>query len=107
MGVLKLPVQPLPSMSHHPPTLTLDKQRYAFRFYTNVVGDCWHFDIGDVLRGITIANGPDLLYPYRYLGDAIPPGMLYVHDIGLDGKDPDLRAFADGRALLVYEEALT
>lgn len=107
MNVIEITVQPSPNVPHYDTTVRLDGLRYRFAFYTCTVDDSWYFDLetagGDtVLRGVGLSSGVDLLYPYRHLD--VPPGPLWVHDQGLFGADPDVAAFADGRAALYYGE---
>lgn len=66
----------------------------------------WALDIYDaqgnaLVRGIGVTQGVDLLYPYRHL--AVPTGSIVCDTT--DGLDPDLTAFADGRARLLYKGA--
>jgi len=108
MSLLEITVQPDISVSHYTVTLTLDGDRYHFDFYTNAASDGWAMDVSNddgsaIVRGIAITAGTDLLYPYRHLD--LPPGALFVRDKGLNGGDPDLGAFLDGRAALYYLEA--
>ncbi len=71
----------------------------------------WFFDLspvppdpvtgaGSVLRGIALACGLDLLFPYRHLD--VPPGPLFVQDLDAVGADPDAKGFSDKRFALVY-----
>jgi len=106
MGIQIITVQPRPDVTHNDTIVQLDRRRWRFSFYTNKAINGWCFDLGDVLHGIKLANGPNLLRRFRYLGDAVPQGSLWILDRGLDGRDPDLTAFADGRALLLYEETV-
>lgn len=110
MSTLSLPVQPTGTETHHRVAYVLDRRRYRFSFYTSTVDDAWFFNLANddgsvVINGIALASGVDLLHPYRHL--AVPPGPLWVHDVDLRGADPDLRAFAEGRAQLRYLEVLT
>lgn len=110
MSLLEITVQPDDSVSHFRTTVLLPEldatlKRWTFDFYTNTADGAWYFDLendgGEVaIRGIGLANGINLLYPYRYLD--LPPGSLFVRDKGLEGADPDLQSFADGRAALYY-----
>lgn len=107
-AIVQLAVQPNADVSHFSYSVTLESVRYAFAFYTNTVDGGWYFDIANedvssVARGIAVANGVNLLFPYRHLD--LPPGNLFVFDKGLDGADPDLTAFLDGRAALYYLES--
>jgi hypothetical protein len=95
-------VQPEPGMSHYDCSLALDGRRYPFAFYTCTADDRWYFDIVGAVHGIGIASGVDLLYPYRYLGDVIPPGFLYVRDRGLRGRDPSIDSFEKKLCALYY-----
>lgn len=66
----------------------------------------WALDLYDaqanpLVRGIGVTPGIDLLYPYRHL--AVPAGSLVCWTV--DGLDPDLTAFAEDRARLLYKEA--
>lgn len=54
-----------------------------------------------LVRGIGVTPWIELLYPYRHL--AVPTGSLVCDT--LDGLDPDLTAFAEGRARLLYKDA--
>ncbi len=106
MSVLEITVQPTAEVSHFATSVLLDGQRYKLAFYTNKVDQAWYLDINEVVFGVGLSVGVDLLYPYRYLGDAIPPGILWVVDKGgLSGRDPDLTAFVEKRASLYYLEA--
>lgn len=101
----EITVQPTVGATHFDPSVVLEGKRYVFAFYTNKVTGGWCFDLkndaGDAeVKGLAITNGIDLLDAYRHLD--LPPGPLFVFDVGLDGADPDLEAFADGRAKLVY-----
>jgi len=106
--VLELIVQPNESVSHFSYSVTLENARYSFAFYTNTVDGGWFMDLANedessIARGVGLSNGVNILFPYRHL--EFPPGVLYVKDKGLDGADPDLAAFSEGRAALYYLES--
>lgn len=108
--MLAITVQPNASVSHFRTTVLLpdadgSRNRWTFDFYTNTADNSWYFDLendgGSVsIKGVGLANGFNLLYPYRYLD--LPPGALFIRDKGLDGADPDVDAFSEGRAALYY-----
>ncbi len=106
MSLLEITVQPTGTETHHVQTVQLDGRPWQLTTYTNGVDGGWHLDVesdsGDVVRGLGLASGVDLLYPYRHLD--MPEGPLWVHDKGLDGADPGLEDFAAGRAALYYLE---
>lgn len=107
-AVIELTVQPNADVSHFNYSVTLESARYSFAFYTNTVDGGWFMDLASeddtsIARGIALANGINLLFPYRHLD--FPPGVLYIKDKGLNGADPDLSAFAEGRAALYYLES--
>ena len=101
MSLLEITVQPSQDVTHFRTSVTLEGARYVFDFYTNTADGAWYFDLENddgsaVIRGIALANGIDMLYPYRHLD--LPPGALFIQDKDLRGADPDLRAFPPGRA---------
>jgi len=106
MSLLEITVQPTGTETHHVQTVQLDGQSCQLTTYTNGVDGYWYLDIqdatGDVVRGLGLSSGVDLLYPYRHLD--LPPGPLWVHDKGLGGADPRTDDFAAGRAALFYLE---
>ncbi len=93
---------------HLTQTLTLDGVRFQLETYTNKADDSWYMDLLDedgvaLVRGIALATGLDLLYPYRYL-EKIPPGILFINDQTLpDLQDPTLDSFVDKEFALYYE----
>lgn len=110
MATLQLTVQPRGQESHFRTAVILEQQRYLFDFYTNAVDGAWYFDLQNddatsVARGIGLATGVNLLFPYRHLD--FPPGDLFIFDKGLNGNDPDLEAFVEGRAVLLYLESVS
>lgn len=67
----------------------------------------WVFDLRDavgapIVLGAGLGAGVDLLHFYRSLPHC-PPGKLFVQTT--DGRDPDLTAFAEKRAVLYYQPA--
>jgi hypothetical protein len=102
-----LTVQPTGTESHFDASIKLDGVSWRFSFYTNTTDGGWYYDVlnddGIGVRGAGLATGVDLLHTHRYL--ELPPGPLWIEDKGLDGEDPDLTAFADGRAALYYLES--
>lgn len=64
----------------------------------------WSFDIGEILKGIKVVNGIDLLGPYHYNED-LPPGKLGVfRNKGTASKPAFLNFGIDKEMTLVYEE---
>lgn len=109
MSDLVLTVQPNGDESHYQFSSTLDGARYVVDVYTNTVDGGWYLDVANddgssVVRGIALALGVNILAPYRH--EDLPPGHLYVVELGdgTGGNDPDLTAFAEGRAALHYRE---
>lgn len=94
----------------------LDQVNYQITLYTVVnlpgYGDnptertgLWCFDLRDALGqplvlGAGLGSGVDLLFPFRAKANC-PPGKLFVWTS--DGRDPDLTAFAEQRAVLYYQ----
>lgn len=107
MAYIEITVQPRAGVSRHDTVVELDRRRFAFSFYTNRVDNAWCFDIVGAVSGIALANGPNLLAPYRHLGLLVPPGQLWIVDKALDGLDPDELAFIEGRAALAYKGVAT
>jgi hypothetical protein len=110
MATLEISVQPRGQETHYRTAVILEQRRYVFDFYTNSVDGAWYFDLqnddaSSVARGLPLAAGVNLLFPYRHLD--FPPGVLWIFDKGLNGNDPDLEAFVEGRASLFYLESVT
>jgi len=107
MSLLALTVQPTGTETHFRQLVVLDGARWQIDCYTNGADGCWYFDLagelGETVRGVALANGVDLLAPYRHLG--VPAGYLFVGDKGLGGADPRADDFAAGWAVLYYLEA--
>lgn len=108
--LLSINPQPNGTESHLRTTLTLNKRRWTFDFYTNAINDAWHWDLTNdagqrVLSGQALTLGKDLLYRYRYTD--VPPGQLFCWDVAdaLGGRDPKIADFRDGLARLYYEPA--
>lgn len=107
-AVLEITVQPTEADTHFVTTVVLEQAKYRFEFYTNKCDNGWYFDLenedgSSAVRGIALATGVNLLGPYRHLD--FPPGNLFIFDKGLNGSDPDLDAFKEGRAALFYLES--
>lgn len=117
MATLEIIVQPTGVETHHETTVVLDEARILFAFFTNTIDGGWYFDISNddgssVARGLALAVGTNLLFPYRHLN--LAPGTLWVLDkenaSGDDedpGNDPGLAAFADKTHALLYTESVT
>lgn len=106
----KITLQPAGTETHLRTAVQLDGVFYQFRFYTNKADESWYFDIAtmdaaDVVRGLALVAGVNLLAPYRHFD--FPPGVLWVEDLGLGGKDPGLNDFKEGRAELRYLPVLS
>ena len=105
---LEIVVQPTGAETHFEFSTVIEEQRYKFAFYTNTIVSGWYFDLENDdgtsrIRGVALAVGANLLFPYRHLD--FPPGTLYIFDKDLNGNDPDLNAFKEGRAALFYLES--
>ena len=85
---------------------------YAFRFNMDGVVysmnlrynrriDSWILDFVNVLWGIRLAGGQDLLGQFHHLD--VPPGELRVIDLDGENKEPDKTNFSD-RVVLEYTE---
>ena len=110
MALKEIPVQPNGTESRITASFQLDQRQWTLRFYTNSVADGWHWDlINDanvtLIAGQALSFGVSLLERFRALD--IPPGELFIFEQGggLAGRDPDVKAFAEGRAALYYDEA--
>lgn len=64
--------------------------------------DSWILDFLDVLLGIRLAGGQDLLGQFHHLD--LPPGELRIVDLDGENKEPDKTNFSD-RVVLQYTEA--
>ncbi len=108
MTLKRITVQPTADDTHFVTAVTLERRRYFFEFYGNAVDGAWYFDLrnedaSSSANGLALSVGVNLLFPYRHLD--FPPGVLLIFDKGLNGNDPDLDAFQDGRAALYYLES--
>lgn len=76
---------------------------YNFRLKYNLRANSWALDIVDIINGIRLAGGQDLLKQFHHLD--VPPGRLEVID--LDGKfqEPNKTNIGD-RVILQYTEAV-
>jgi len=98
-------VQPSGTETRYEAAVVLERRRWRFAFFTNTTDDAWYFDLraddgSPLVLGLGLSLGVDLLAPYRHLD--VPPGFLFVVDQGLGGRDPDVAAFAEQRAALLY-----
>lgn len=103
--MIRLPT-PQAGKDHGSYPIELSGSLYYITLYYNKRADGWHIDLADstrvaLLRGVRAVAGIDLLHPYRYR--AVPPGILFIQVA--DKRDPDLRAFVEGRAQLYYHDA--
>ena len=64
----------------------------------------WYLDVDEIVQGIKVVNGTDLLEPYHY-NDDLPPGKLgVVRNSGRESK-PFFDNFGIEKEMtLVYEE---
>lgn len=111
MSILDLPVQTGDSeigfSSNLRYTIVLDGVQIGFTFFTNQHSDSWFFNIETVnfvpvVAGLGLSVGSDLFFPYRSLGDAIPPGILYCVDLTGAGTDPKVNSFENKTHILRY-----
>ena len=96
MTILELPVQSgnpdIGFSSNFAYTILLEDVQFGLTFKTNKPDDSWFMDISTVnfepvVLGLGLAVGSDLLFPYRSLGDLIPPGILYCSaPLGMPAK---------------------
>ena len=63
--------------------------------------DSWILDFPEVLFGIRLAGGQDLLGQFHHL--EVPPGELRIVDLDGENKEPDRTNFSD-RVVLQYTE---
>lgn len=86
---------------HYSFTKELDGVVYAFRIRYNRRADSWILDFTDVVNGIRLSGGQDLLRQFKHL--EVPPGRLEITD--LDGKftEPNKTNLGD-RVILQYTE---
>ena len=108
--ITKITVQFRAEDKHTSQTLTLDQVRFELHTYTNKADGGWYFDLLDsagdpLVIGIGLVTGLYLLYPYRYLGDRLPAGKLFVKDLSGTVTDPGLDSFADEETALYYQSA--
>ncbi|MHC4397898.1 MAG: phage baseplate plug family protein [Planctomycetota bacterium] len=83
-------------------TKELDGVVYSLRLQYNRRIDSWILDFIDIVNGIRLAGGQDMLKQFHHL--EVPPGRLEIVD--LDGKftEPNKTNIGD-RVILQYEEA--
>jgi len=94
------------SETHSSQRITLDGVRARFDFFTNKQDKSWYLDLFDgddnqLVMGIALATGLDILFPYRYLD--LPPGKLFINDHIPPFTDPVLDSFSENQAALYYE----
>ena len=111
MSIIDLPVQvgdpDIGFSTNFRYTVFLEGSQFGLVFYTNDPDDSWFWDLTDVnfepvVAGLGLAVGLDMLFPYRSLGDVIPPGVLYCVDLSGNGSDPTVSSFQDGTHVLRY-----
>jgi hypothetical protein len=111
MSIIDLPVQvgtpEVGFSTNFQYTVFLEGVQFGLIFYTEKPDDQWFFDITDVnfervVAGLGLAVGLDLLFPYRSLGAAIPPGILYCVDLTGNGADPTVAAFENETHVVRY-----
>lgn len=108
MSIIQLSPQFRPEDKHTSQSLTLDGVRFQLVTYTNKADNGWYMDLLDingnaVVKGIGMAVGLDLLYPYRYKGN-LPPGILFLQDLAGTREDPVLASFENEDVGLYYQE---
>ena len=82
-------------------TKELDGVVYPFRLQYNRRIDSWIMDIVDVVNGIRLAGGQDLLKQFHHLD--VPPGRLEVVDLDGMFAEPNKTNIGD-RVILQYTE---
>jgi len=85
-------------------SVRMSGQVYSLSFEWNYRSQAWYLKINDLVSGLKIVNGIDLLEPYHYI-DELPPGKLgVVRNSGTKSK-PGFSNFGIGKEMtLVYEE---
>ena len=79
----------------------LDGVVFSMKIRYNRRIDSWILDFTDVLFGIRLVGGQDLLGQFHYL--EVPPGELRIVDLDGENKEPDRTNFSD-RVVLQYTE---
>jgi hypothetical protein len=94
---------PITQFPYYENTVILDGESYVFTFIWSVRSNAWFLNIGDIIQGIKIVTGIDLLEPYHY-NDDLPSGKLgAVRNAGRASK-PGFFNFGIGQEItLVYE----
>ena len=114
MSIIDLPVQigdpNIGFSTNFRYTVFLEGTQFGLVFYTEKPDDQWFFDLTTVnfepvVAGLGLSVGLDLLFPYRSLGEAIPPGILYCVDLSGEGNDPTVESFQNGTHVLRYMTA--
>jgi hypothetical protein len=109
MSVIEITVQFREGETHTSQTIVLDGIRVRLDTYTNIDDDSWYLDVFDdqdqpIVKGIALAVGLDLWFPYRY--KPLPPGILFVQDqSGQPFTDPKVVDFLAGNMTLYYVTA--
>lgn len=74
---------------------------YSFRIRYNLRIDSWILDFIDVVNGIRLAGGQDLLKQFHHL--LVPPGDLRIIDLDGMNTEPNKTNIGD-RVILEYTE---
>jgi hypothetical protein len=81
----------------------LDGATYTFTIRYLKRTDSWLLDISDIVKGINIVGGLNLLAPFYYLN--VPPGQLVLKDFDNLLRDPTQETFPS-RMTLEYIEVV-
>lgn len=99
MAIIEIPLRN--DIFHYSFTRELDGVVYLLRIRYNRRIDSWTLDFVDVVNGIRLAGGQDLLRQFKHL--EVPAGRLEVVDLDGVFTEPDKTNLGD-RVILQYTE---
>lgn len=100
MAIIEIPLRN--DVFYYDFTKELEGVVYNFRLQYNLRADSWTLDFVDIVNGIRLAGGQDLLKQFHHLD--VPPGRLEVIDRDGMFHEPDKTNIGD-RVILQYTEA--
>ncbi len=83
-------------------TKELDGVVYSFRIGYNLRTNSWKMNIDDLVKGLRLSGGVDLLKQFKHLD--LPQGELRLVDLDGLGREPNKTNLGD-RVILQYTEA--
>ena len=105
MALLKLPLRH--DVYHYSYSIELDSILYNLEFRYNTHAAKWIMDISTnlfepIITGIPLLLGVNLFG--RYVNANLPPGILFLVNMGISNEDGDRDDFGDNVILMYLEE---